>query len=85
MRDKGLHPCEVQLPEYSRKRQRKNVGKRMLGRGAKSTMSILFADVEFWFEEMRSESQYVDKTDVVEEFECVAKALLSKLTLNYIA
>ena len=79
----GLVKSEAHLPRYLRKRrQGKHEMKRLSGGGRKSTLMFLYAPVKIFFDEMRAAGQYVDKEDLVEEFEICCKIFTSKMKIK---
>ena len=70
---------EGQLPQFLRLRTR--VGGKMSragGAGRRSQTSFLYDGVKVWFDEMRSTGNYVDKTDLVLEFQSMGREYLAR-------
>ena len=51
---------------------------RATGAGRKSETSFLHDGVKVWFDEMRSTGNYVDKTDLVLEFQSMGREYLAR-------
>ena len=79
MSKSGLKKNESHLPQFLRVRTRA-VGKmsRAGGAGRKSETSFLHDGVKVWFDEMRSTGNYVDKTDLVLEFQSMGREYLAR-------
>jgi hypothetical protein len=75
----GLKKSQAHLPVYLRKRSRGD-GKlsRAGGAGRKSETGFLYPGVKVWFDEMRSTGNYVDKQDLVLEFQSIAQEYLTR-------
>jgi hypothetical protein len=75
----GLSKNQAHLPGYLRKRSRGD-GKvsRAGGAGRKSETAFLYPGLKVWFDEMRSTGNYVDKQDLVLEFQSIAEEFLSR-------
>ena len=78
---KGISPVEAQLPSYLRKRYRSKAI-RALGGGRKSEISFMYPVVKTWFENERSHGNFVDKEDLVQEFERVMGEVVAQLEIQ---
>ena len=73
---------EVQLPKYLRKDTRAAAKKEVMraeGGGKKSYVSFLYPGVKQWLDNVRSLGHWVDKGDLVIEFEELAKEWLRRV------
>ena len=76
----NLVRSEAQLPQYLRKRQSKGI--RKLGGGRKSEVAFMYPAVKVWFENERSQGNFVDKDDLVDEFQNVMNEVLLQLKVQ---
>ena len=75
----GLLKSEGQLPQFLRLRT--NPGGKMSragGAGRRAKTTFLYEGVKVWFDEMRSTGNYVDKTDLVLEFQSMGREYLAR-------
>jgi len=73
---------EIQLPKFLRKQVRQNFCNsvmRAAGAGRRSYVSFLYPGVKQWLENMRGLGHWVDKADLVDEFEALAKEWLRRV------
>jgi hypothetical protein len=75
----GLSKNQAHLPGYLRTRFRcDGTLSRAAGAGRKCETAFLHPGVKVWFDEMRSTGNYVDKQDLVLEFQSIAEEFLKR-------